>query len=206
MNERLDIQSLAVVDVETTGINPSIHEPVSIALVPIFNSAEPIHVFVKVKIAHWSPKAAEYFKDFEEEWLEKAVSPARAYDLLQEYLQETFNGNVTLVGHNVGFDMAFLRKLAYLAGNDDFTQLTHRAVDTHTLLLLLHLKGLVPAVALSSSGAFRYFGIPIAERERHTALGDALATRNLFIKLMEQFEVNLRAIELAFPKGRRTKV
>jgi DNA polymerase III epsilon subunit-like protein len=109
---------------------------------------------------------------------------------IERYLSSVFPGEaVTPVGHNVGFDVAFLRKLAFLGGRNEITAISHRALDTHTMLYLLHLKGRVPPSALSSDGAFEYFGIRVPDNERHTALGDALATRELVLRIFEMLEV-----------------
>ena len=40
-------------------------------------------------------------------------------------------------------------------------------------------RGLVPDAALTSDGAFKHFGIRVDEPQRHTALGDAITTREL---------------------------
>ena len=93
-----------------------------------------------------------------------------------------------LVGHNIGFDLGFLKQLAFLSGKDELTGASHRVLDTYTMLFLLHEKGLIPSSALTSDGAFRYFGIRISETQRHTALGDALATRDLFRAIFDKFD------------------
>jgi hypothetical protein len=80
--------------------------------------------------------------------------------------------------------MAFLAKLAALAGQEGFAGLSHRSVDTHTLLFLLCLMGDIPSSALTSDGAFDYFGIRVPDEIRHTALGDALATSKLLLNLL----------------------
>src|SRR6267142_2412170 len=139
--------SLVVIDIETSGLNPFMHEPLALGIVP--------------------------------------VSPTLALERASEYLRSlSTSGLATPVGHNVGFDVAFLRKLAFLAGKEEVAELSHRAIDTHTILYMLYLKGLLPREALSSDGAFRHFDVKPTNGDRHTALGDALATRELLLKAL----------------------
>lgn len=185
----LDLVSnnLVVIDLETSGINPFQHEVLSVAIVPLTLPAPPCVVYVRSHDEiHWSQFAKENFKKFAADWNEKAVPAVVAFEKIEQYLNQTFEeGYVTAIGHNVGFDVAFMRKLAFLAGKNELPRISHRALDTHTMLYLLYLNGHLPASALSSDGAFEYFGIKISEGDRHTALADALATRELVLKLLK---------------------
>mgnify|MGYP001608867504 CR=1 FL=1 len=84
-----------------------------------------------------------------------------------------------LVGHNVGFDYSFLKQLVATTGHERLPKLSHRSVDTHSLLRCLAWLGRIPVSACSSDGALAHFGIDVADGERHTALGDARATLRL---------------------------
>ncbi|MBY0473653.1 MAG: 3'-5' exonuclease [Nitrosomonas sp.] len=186
----LDLVSnnIVVIDLETSGINPFQDEVLSVAIVPLTLPAPPCVVYVRPQHdeIHWSQFAKENFKKFAANWKEKAVPAVVALEKIEQYLNQTFGqGCVTAIGHNVGFDVAFIRKLVFLAGKNELPGISHRALDTHTMLYLLYLNGHLPASALSSDGAFEYFGIKISESNRHTALADALATRELVLKLLE---------------------
>lgn len=178
--------NLVVIDLETSGINPFQHEVLSVAIVPLILPAPPCVVYVRPHEIQWSQFAKENFNKFASDWNEKAVPAVVAFEKIEQYLNQTFGqGCVTAIGHNVGFDIAFMRKLAFLAGKNELPRISHRALDTHTMLYLLCLNGHIPESALSSDGAFEYFGIKISEGDRHTALADALATRKLVLKLLE---------------------
>ena len=175
---------LVVVDVETTGVNPFRHQILSLALVPIDSSKPSLEIYVRCGELVWQNRALEYFSQYQSIWEAESISPHLACDQIKTYLSTHFDTPVTLVGHNVGFDVAFLRQLAYRAELDELPLVSHRAVDTHTLLFLLHSWGRIPDQALSSSGAFAHFGISIPRNERHSAIGDAVATRELFLRVM----------------------
>lgn len=170
-----------VIDLETSGVNPMRHDPLAIAMVPLDESLPTLSVYVRPTSIEWTPFALSNFAGFQHEWEQHAVSPAQACARIEAYLAETFGpGAVTAIGHNVGFDIAFLRRLAFLAGQDQIRGLSHRMIDTHTLLRVLAMKERIPERAVTSDGAFEHFHIDFASGTRHTALGDALATRELF--------------------------
>ncbi len=188
----LDATKLFVIDVETTGPNPVVHDPLSIALVPLGNeSGVPFVANVTTPEPVWTDYAAENFKRFREEWAMSKRPAEEVVAALERYLSERVAGGpATLIGHNVGFDMAFLRKLAALAGRTDIAGVSHRAIDTHTLLYLGWLNGKLPESVLPSDGAFEYFRISVPAGKRHTALHDALATRELFLRLLEVLSID----------------
>lgn len=179
-------RNLLVIDLETTGPNPIRHDVLAVGLVPLHDATRGAVVYVRPTEPRWSPFAIANFKKFSIDWEEQAIDPVAACEAIESYLRREFVGaEVTPIGHNIGFDVAFLRKLAFTGGRDELQLLSRRALDTHTMLYLLHLQGRVPAGALTSDGAFEHFGIQVTEEARHTALGDARATRELVIRLLD---------------------
>lgn len=184
-------KNLVAIDVETSGINPFNSELLSIALVPLNIKLSPLNIYIAHNKIEWNSFARENFRKFEKEWNSQAISPTEACEKIEEYLATTFNEtNAIGVGHNIGFDMAFLRKLAFQGGRDQIKWLSHRTLDTHTLLYLLSLEKIIPSWAATSDGAFKFFEVAISEKFRHTAIGDAKATRTLFKKLLTTFQHN----------------
>ncbi len=121
----LSTQNLVVVDLETTGTNPFFHDVLAVGLVPLMQPAPPRVVYVRLEQPHWGRYAKVNFEKFGNGifaaiWESQAVPPAAACEAIEQYLEEVFHGEeVTPIGHNVGFDVAFLRKLAFLAGKDE---------------------------------------------------------------------------------------
>ena len=87
-----------------------------------------------------------------------------------------------LAGHNVHFDAAFLRTFFALNNKDYSKFFSHRMIDTSSILHYLHLAGRLKQKATSSDQAFGLFDIQV--EGRHTALGDAVATAELFTELL----------------------
>lgn len=179
-------KELIVIDVETTGDNPFVHDVLSVALVPVIAPWEPLVVHVRQDEPRWSEFGRQNFKLFTQEWNQCAVTPKEAMKGINEYLDRHLSGlTATLVGHNVGFDLTFLRKLAGQGGCSGLDRVAHRTIDTHTLLYLCWLQGRIPDEARASEGAFAAFGIGVNKQERHTALADAMATKALFLRLVD---------------------
>lgn len=180
------LDQLVVIDTETSGTNPFVHEVLSIALYPLKEGAPPLEVHVKYSHINWTEYARRNFNQFKDKWQRVAIEPAPAVEEIERYLRVNFgNETVILVGHNVGFDISFLRKLSFLAGADMIDGISHRSIDTHSILYYLHLKNLGPKEFTTSDGAFKHFNISIPLKDRHTAIGDAIATEILFRKLLD---------------------
>lgn len=117
-----------------------------------------------------------------------ALPPSEALAAFDAFLQKHFPGEgpITLVGHNVSFDRAFLGAFLASQGRPLEPRISHRIVDTHSLACALRDAGRLDLENPSSSALFAYFGIVIPEAKRHTALGDALGTFELYWKLVER--------------------
>lgn len=116
-----------------------------------------------------------------------ALDPPVALTVLDVFLDQHFPHMckpIILAGHNVGFDQAFLE--AFLKGQGrSMNRFSHRLVDTHGIASALRDAGRLPLTSLDSTALFAHFGIEVPEDQRHTALGDALATFELYWKLVE---------------------
>ncbi len=121
---------------------------------------------------------------------ERALTPADALSALDEFLNRHFDEStrLTLVGHNIAFDQAFLSQFLLTAGRDPELRFLHRVVDTHSIANALRDAGKLDLPKLSSDELFKHFGILVPEDKRHTALGDSLATFQLYWKLVERMK------------------
>jgi DNA polymerase-3 subunit epsilon len=195
---------LVIVDVETSGVNPFENEILAVGLVPLTRPGNSRVVYVDASDVVWGDFAKKNFTKFEHAWKSQAVAPQEACATISSFLRSASDGRVvTPIGHNIGFDTAFLRRLAFRAGKSEIAGLSHRAIDTHSLLYVLYMLNLVPASALSSDGALRFFGIDVPDDQRHTALGDAMATRVLVLRIFEEFEI--RSGQTIFAQHKRAQ-
>jgi DNA polymerase III alpha subunit (gram-positive type) len=139
----------------------------------------------------WTDPGRRYFAAYQNRWEALAVSASEAYDRVSSFCDALPCREVKVVGHNVGFDMAFLKKLIFDANRGPLPKLSHRSVDTHTLLQALVWLGRIPEICTTSDGALRHFCIDIPERDRHTALGDARAAVRLLNRIAQEFAPDL---------------
>jgi DNA polymerase III subunit epsilon len=91
-----------------------------------------------------------------------------------------FVGDAVLVAHNAAFDMKFLTLKQTEAG----VSFTNPVLDT--VLLAAAVFGADESLTLDTLA--ERFAIKIAAEERHTAIGDSLATGHTFLKLIDLLE------------------
>lgn len=164
--------NLCFIDIETTGLNPAVHEIIEIAL--IIEGEEGLHTFsTKIKpkyIEHADPKALEVNGFSHEEWRHAP------YDMeVAEEIASLIDGK-TLVGHNVHFDADFVEELLHKCGCKFSPR--RRKIDTITLAHE-HLY-FWPAHSLSSLRLF--FGI--SSLGEHRALKDCKDMRAIYYRLL----------------------
>jgi DNA polymerase-3 subunit epsilon len=88
-----------------------------------------------------------------------------------------------LCGHNVGFDIGFVRPLFTAeAWRKTFS---HKTIDTMQILAFLGHAGLIPEGIGKLDQAMAQFGITMPPSERHTALADARATAHLYTAMLK---------------------
>lgn len=115
------------------------------------------------------------------------LSPVTAVATLEAFLDQHFDSGrkISLAGHNIGFDVGFLKRLYALAGADFQARYSHRLLDTASVMRFLSLTGRLPFDDPSLDAGLRHFGIDVPLLERHTALADARATAQLLGRLVD---------------------
>jgi DNA polymerase III epsilon subunit-like protein len=117
------------------------------------------------------------------------LSPSEACDQIDAYLKRVHpDGRPMVCGHNVAFDLAFMRRLYTMVGRPVPQCFSHRTLDTHTIMWSLIAVGRLPEHVTGSDAAFAHFDIAPPDALRHTALGDAVATRDLLERLLALME------------------
>ena len=177
------------IDTETGGLDPRQHSLLSIGLViwspqGILATEE---ILLKEKVFRIDHHALKVNQIDLAQHAARALDHADALKKMVAFVQSHFAGKgIVLAGHNVSFDIGFVKQWFEEQGVDFSSLFSHRSIDTHSILSALYLSGLVDERATDSSKAFDYFGIKV--EQRHTALSDALATATLFGKLLEKMK------------------
>lgn len=118
----------------------------------------------------------------------QTMEPMAAWEAMEGFLRPHFppEEEIILVGHNISFDRAFLDRFLKIVEQDSGDRFSHRSIDTHAIGAMLKDAGKSPStVTLNSTALFEHFCINIPSRERHTALGDALGTHQLYWRMVE---------------------
>lgn len=177
---------LLFIDTETGGLDPNKHSLLSLAMVvwenmKIIDSQE---ILINDGLLSVTDEALAINKIDIEKHKQSAIPPKEAIKTMLLFIDKHFplQKKITLVGHNVQFDVAFLKTL-FSQNHEDFSKFfSHRMIDTSSILYYLYLTGHIKHKAISSDDAFELFKIHVDGR--HTALGDAIATAELFNKLL----------------------
>lgn len=170
--QRLDEMSFTVFDTETTGLDPAGGDRiVAIGAVRVVNGRV-LRQETFERLVHPQrpvPAASTAIHGITAEMLEGAPPIAEVLPAFARFAEDT-----VLVGHNVSFDLQFVKMAEPAAG----VRLSQPALDTLLLHAALHpdhedhtLEAIASRLGVSVVG-------------RHTALGDALVTAEIFVALI----------------------
>jgi DNA polymerase III epsilon subunit-like protein len=178
------LDRVVIIDTETGGLEPDEHSLLTLALVTGRDTAR-LDLTIAEPTIVVTPKSLEINRLDPAQIAATGLPPAAACDAIEAFLERNRPGqDWILCGHNVTFDVNFLKRLYRLAGRPYPKRLGHRTIDTHTLLWALGATGRLPPLK-GSDDAFRHFGLEPPTELRHTALGDAVATQALLVRLLE---------------------
>lgn len=178
---------LLFTDTETGGTNPIEDALLDVALVVWEDGVELARKSWKIQSAgKYVYSSATEINGIELKKHDKtAMKPEQAAGEIVAFIRKWFpDDRAILVGHNVSFDRDFLKTLILEYTLETFESLvSHRLLDTMSILNFLVANHKLPTDVLSSDGAFKHFGIVV--ENRHTAMGDVDATIVLFDHLSE---------------------
>jgi DNA polymerase III subunit epsilon len=184
----------AVIDTETSGLDPQVHSLLTIGVVVLDLPSGVIvaktQIAVKEDLIVLDKEAMAVNRIDMTTHGEDALTPTQAADVLSRFLTRHFGGRglIRFAGHNTAFDLAFLQRLWRLAGPQaprwpfDF-----RVLDTVSLGYADILADPDrPNDSPSLDRMLHKFGITMEDSARHTAIGDALATARLLTELVNK--------------------
>ena len=182
----MQADKILFIDTETGGLDPDINSLLSIALVVwkenvILDQKE---ILINDGVLNATEKSLQINGIDLEQHKINAINPREALKEFDDFISRHFAGDekITLGGHNITFDVGFLKHFLISNNYNYVARFSHRHVDTATILFYLYLTGKLKNKIVSSQEAFDFFGIKVSGR--HTALGDALATAQLFSDLI----------------------
>jgi DNA polymerase III subunit epsilon len=184
--------SYVVFDTETTGLQPAAGDQiVQIAAVRIVNrrllSGEIFDALVDPRRP--IPKASIRFHGITDAMVQGRPPIEIVLPHFHKYV-----GDSVLVAHNADFDLAFLCRDEERLG----VRFDHPLLDTHLISAALHDH--LPEHSLDAIAA--RFGIALVDR--HNALGDAMGTAQLFLRMLDLLEAQgIRKLREALALTRR---
>jgi len=185
---------LLVVDVETGGLDPSEHSILSLGAV-VLDEGEVVDKFLAtIKEPNFlATEPALKINGFTKERIEKeGHNPEEVVLEFESFiLRNDFDDDkIVLAGHNVNFDIGFIKRLYSFTKQSYESRFSHRVLDTQTAALLLKYAGRITTEATSLDALCACFGIKGRKKGTpHTALEDAELTAELLkreLKMLEQ--------------------
>lgn len=118
----------------------------------------------------------------------KTSDPSFAIDALIDIAEHCYEPKQKCVvaGHNVNFDIGFLKVFFDDMGYKWDDHFSHRTLDTAGILNFMAAAGKYQAKSASLDTALEYYQIPIDQGKRHGALVDAKYTAILFNRLLSE--------------------
>jgi DNA polymerase-3 subunit epsilon len=169
---RLSELNYTVFDTETTGLNPSDgDEIISIGAVRIVNGHLLQHeAFDQLINPHRSlPKESTLIHGITSQMLKGQPDIIQSLPVFFQFCEDT-----VLVAHNAAFDMRFLQLKEEITG----IRFTHPVLDTLLLSEIIHPNQESHRLEMIAER----FGVNVIGR--HTALGDAIVTGEIFLKMI----------------------
>ena len=178
---------LVFIDTETGGTDPHKHSLLSIGIV-VWDKSNGIiaqnEFFVK-NTRYYITKEAQKINKFDRKTHNSlAQEPKEIISELLDFLSGFFpkNTGFPVAGHNIQFDINFLKEFFRKSGRSFNNYFAHRSIDTYSIFKAMSIAGLIDKNLNSSADAFNYFNIKV--QQRHSALYDCIATVELFEKLL----------------------
>jgi DNA polymerase-3 subunit epsilon len=174
------MRDICVIDVETTGVVPQMHEIIEIAAVRLWQNLDVADYWtskvIPIHPERIEPSAVAINGYTPQEWED---SP-RLDDVLS--ILETFVAGRRIGGHNVSFDLDFLRFWCHPCPPE--IKSLYAPLDTATLAYPLYRLGILPDLHLATLAA-HYCVENVAP---HRALGDALCTAGVLAAHLRQWD------------------
>lgn len=178
-------RNLAFIDIETTGLSLNKHEIIQIGCVlasqknrgsKSFKIIEEFEIKVKPTNINTADPVALQINGYNEKDWSNAMPLREAMEILSQKTKDA-----VMIGHNVCFDYSFLEKAFEKTKIEN--KMHHRKLDTISIAFA-KLCGDKDIEKISLKSLCKQFGVE--NKNAHTALSDARATFEVFVKLMNE--------------------
>lgn len=178
---------LLFVDTETGGTDEKKHSLLSVGLIYWENGKkiDSLELYIREKEYTVTTEALKINNLNLKEVYDKGISVFEAVSEINRFIEKNFdNEKAILCGHNVNFDIRFLKELYMKAGKNYEEKISYRSLDTASIFRFLTIAGKFKEQEINSlDDAIKYFEISV--ENRHTALGDIEKTVEIFNKVLK---------------------
>lgn len=120
-------------------------------------------------------------------------TPAEAVAEITEFVKKHFKKPAQVLGHNVPFDVGFMKELFKNSGVDYEQVFSYRLLDTSSFARVLEFSGVIDRGG-SLGDLAKKFGIEVEETDLHDALVDCEVTYKLLIEMSKLFKTPETAV------------
>lgn len=192
-----------VIDTETTGLDPNINNLLTIAGFYVNTKTKTKELLFDIivnegKDFNFDPNSMRINGIDMNHILKNGIDPQEALLQICKAIGKKFGEKkVQLCGHNVDFDVAMLKRLFHLNPRvvsyspifNYSSIFDHRVLDTSSIINFLALTGRIEIEKADSKTLFKVANVNLAEKDRHTARGDAEATAQALINLVDKYSL-----------------
>lgn len=182
-------QKIIVLDTETGGLDPLQDSLLQVGIMVCENGKvlDQKRINIVHKRYHVTSRAMEINKiDLA---THTGVKPADAVAEIIAFVRQHFIKPAQVLGHNVSFDVGFVKKLFQDVGVDYDNVFSYRLLDTSSFARVLEFSGIIERGG-SLGQLAKTFGIEVEETDLHDALVDCEVTYKLLLEMTKLFKAS----------------
>lgn len=179
-------QRIIVMDTETGGLDPQKHSLLQIGLMVCEDGA--VLDKIRINVTHDKYVTTPYALELNGIDLSthEGPRPKEAVEQVINFVKKHFTNPAQVLGHNVSFDVGFLKVLFKKAEVDYDSVFSYRLLDTSSIARFLVFSGVIPSGG-SLEQLANQFGIPFNPKKLHDALVDCEVTYQLILEMTKLF-------------------
>lgn len=179
-------QRIVVTDVETGGTDSTKHSLLQVAIV-VFENGKELDA-IKINVVHDEYCVTDVAMKINKIDLDKhkGLSKEDAVKEIKAFMAKYFDEPAQVCGHNVSFDVSFIKKMFNDVGENYDRLFSYRLLDTSAVARFLIFIGVIPSGG-SLGDLLTYFKVPHDKMELHDALVDCRVTYQLLLAMRSLF-------------------